>query len=560
MGFGDYIYLHFLDRELRGSLELGNRISDVETKEWVKTALFMTDMPLYVSLSHMYESYAEFPNTISFLFQLEKLGFVRMVSNHSNPDEFLESRKNLYLFDKGRYGQYFNHAHLEWPVNIHNDGRSTTEYLKSEIMSTASAEIPQELTEKIKISLIQNRNDAITIQRFLPLINKDNNHYYQAKTQIRFLISSLYTQRYLKSYDGTIITGLPGFEVYDHLAKKRIYTDYRIFRMLNQNIWHTDLSETGDAFVAFLDQDKCKIIKKAFWSACDYAYTLNEHGDSIDRIVVTFRNRLLSKNGTDIHSRLLALNTELDNICKERGLTVETKTIKFLIMVATQLELDILLAELKKSYTIESVISEVSYIVTSINGNHVYVMKCQMGASGAGGATLTADNAIANFNPDAVIMCGIAWGVQNNGRKIGDVLVSTKVWEYDPFKKNESTDIPRGSITPSSAQLIQAFEIVAALDQSISIHFGLIASGSLLLNSKNEVERLLSVQPEIIGGEMEIAGVASACERRSKKWIMVKGICDWGYDKASEKKDEYQKQAACNAAHILIKMLQKYSV
>ena len=560
MDFGDYIYLHFLDRELRGSLGLGNRISDAEAKEWVKTALFMTDMPLYVSLSHMYESSTEFPNTISFLFQLEKLDFVRMVSNHSNLDEFLESRKNLYSFDKDRYGQYFNHAHLEWPKNIHNDGCGTTEYLKGKILSTADTKIPKELDEKIKTSLIQNSIDAITIQRFLPLINKDNNSYYQNQTQIRILISSFYTQRYLKSYDGTIITGLPGFEVYDHLAKKPVYTDYRIFRVLTKNIWTTDPSETGEAFITLLSQDDYKIIKKAFWLACDYAYTLKEVGDSIDKIVVTFRNRLSSKNGADIHSRLLALNTELNNICKERGLTVKTKTFKFLIMIATQLELDILLAGLKKSCAIEPVIGEVSYLVTSINGNHVYVMKCQMGASGAGGATLTADNAIAKFDPDAVIMCGIAWGVQNNGQKIGDVLISTKVWEYDPFKKNERTDISRGSITPSSAQLIQAFEMVAALDQSISIHFGLIASGSLLLNNKDEVERLLSIQPEIIGGEMEIAGVASACERRNKKWIMVKGICDWGYDKASEKKDEYQKQAASNAAHTLIEMLQRYSV
>lgn len=150
MIIGDYIYLHFMDRELRGSIGNVGRISDDTAKKWVKMALFMSDMPLYVSLSHMYESHKEFPNTVKFIFELEKVGIIQMVSNHSNPDDFLESRKNMYSFDKDRYEQYFNDNELIWPTNLHNDKKGTTEYLKKEILTAEDIFVTKKLKTLLK--------------------------------------------------------------------------------------------------------------------------------------------------------------------------------------------------------------------------------------------------------------------------------------------------------------------------------------------------------------------------------------------------------------------------
>ena len=157
-----------------------------------------------------------------------------------------------------------------------------------------------------------------------------------------------------------------------------------------------------------------------------------------------------------------------------------------------------------------------------------------------------------------VIMCGIAWGGDSGEQKIGDVLISTKVWEYDIAKVTEEKTIPRGNNTPASAQLIQAFETVTALDKKIDVRYGLIASGSLLLNKESVVQQLKTYQSELIGGDMEMAGVVSACERANKQWIMIKGICDWGFNKDTVNKEEDQEIAAENAASIVLDMLGEY--
>ena len=556
--FGDCIYLHFLDRELRGSLGLNGVINDSETKSWIKAALFMTDMPLYVSLSHMYESYMEIPQTIDLLFELEKIGLVRMVSNHFNPDEFLESRKRLYSFDQKRYKQYFEKNDLKWPKNVYNDTKGTTEYLRNAILGT-DIELPEPIVYGIKESIMRNRNDAITIQRFIPIIKKStfDNNFYNIKTNTQLVISRYYTKRYLDVCQGTLITGLPSFKVYDDLAKNQVNTNYRIYSLLIQAI--CDLWENDNNFFLFLSSNKYAYLKAIIQSIIELVDILNNNGMSIDEIIAMINNCNKIKSLNDSTNRLLVIQNYLNNICKERRIDVKKKSYTFLIMVATNLELDILLSELRETYSVEPFIGEVSYLMTNINGNTVYIVKSQMGSSGPGGSILTTHDAIKNLNPDAVIMCGIAWGAKKNEQIIGDVLVSSQIWEYDPSKINNNTEISRGNIIPASPHLIQAFELVKAFESQINIFFGLVASGSKLLNNQSEVERLMDRQPELIGGEMEIAGVASSCERSNIKWIMIKGICDWGFNKESSKKDEYQKIAARNAAQVLIKMLKMYS-
>lgn len=555
--FDDCIYLHFLDRELRGSLGLNGEIVDSEIKIWIKTALFMTNMPLYVSLSHMYESYFELSQTINFLFKLEKNDLVLMVSSHINPDEFLESKKNLYSFDKKRYKQYFINDRLIWPKRIHVDKKGTTKYLKESLLSAEDVSFERVL-DSIKNSIIVNKNDAITIQRFLPIIKEiaPENNFYWAKTMTQVMISRFYTKRYLDVCHGTIITGLPRFEIYDELAKNQVYTNYRLYSLLIGTI--SGFWEDDNSFIEFLFSEQFKYLKAIIQSIVELANMLYDKGESINKIIALIKEWNSTRSSCDIPKSLLFLQDRFKKICKERGIEMKKKTYTFLIMVATSLELDILLKELKKSYPVEPTIAEFSYLITSINGNTVYIVKSQMGAGGPGGSILTTNEAIKHLEPDAVIMYGIAWGAKDN-QKIGDVLVSNQVWEYDPCKVNEDNSISRGSIIPASSQLIQAFELINTEELQIRIFFGLIASGSKLLNNKSEVGLLKDKQPELIGGDMEIAGVASSCERSNTKWIMIKGICDWGFNKETEKKEEHQKTAASNAAKIIIKMLKMYN-
>lgn len=408
--------------------------------------------------------------------------------------------------------------------------------------------------------MLSNVYDGITIQRFIPLIEKavEDNNFFNVTTSLRVAISRFYTKRYLDSYGGTIVTGLPSFDVYDDLAKSPVYTDYRLFDLLVNNILYLQNND-DERFVAYLVSDEFKMIKRICRFIVEYVYTLFCNGEPFEKILVEIRGLIDVNSNKSDNTRLFTIHNYLKAECAERRLEVIIKENIFLVVVATQLELQSLLAITNQKYNVETKIGAENYFTTSINGNIVYIVKSQMGVSGPGGSTLTTDDAIKYLNPDIIIMCGIAWGGKSDSQKVGDVLISTKVWEYDLVKKTEDDEISRGNIMPASPQLIQSMEMIAALENKINTHFGMIASGSVLFNNKNEVEKLKTKQPELIGGEMEISGVASSCQRNNKKWIMIKGICDWGYEKDSDNKEKYQKLAAENSVNILVQFLERYS-
>ena|GEM_PF-1325552 len=221
---------------------------------------------------------------------------------------------------------------------------------------------------------------------------------------------------------------------------------------------------------------------------------------------------------------------------------------KIVLVVATQLELKIANKEISILSQVKPVLGNLSYLEAELDSAIVYIVKCQMGQMDV---ILTLDEAIRRFEPDFVIMGGIAWGGNEKEQKIGDVLVSTLVWDYDKGKINpDGSFTPRGTTSPSSPRLVRMFEVVSVSIKDYKLNFGLVASGSYLLNNEDYVNRLKEMQPELIGGDMESAGMASVCFYKKIDWILVKGICDWGYDKDSDKKKNQELAAANSFAAI----------
>lgn len=92
-------------------------------------------------------------------------------------------------------------------------------------------------------------------------------------------------------------------------------------------------------------------------------------------------------------------------------------------------------------------------------------------------------------------------------------------------------------------------------------YMGTILSGEKLLDDKAYRDKLHSLYPEAIGGEMEGAGLASVAKAHNLyEWIIVKGICDWGYNKQSSEKDKYQEIAMKSAVSLCEKVLCASSV
>src|SRR5437867_11808255 len=118
----------------------------------------------------------------------------------------------------------------------------------------------------------------------------------------------------------------------------------------------------------------------------------------------------------------------------------------------------------------------------------------------------------------AVIMVGVAFGVDSVKQAIGDVLISKRIVSYEPQRigtqDGKVNAIPRGSAGDASTKLLNHFRAYDLQQDAtnIKVRFGLIVSGEKLVDSLEFRAQLLEFEPEAIGGEMEGAGLYAACQ------------------------------------------------
>jgi len=187
-------------------------------------------------------------------------------------------------------------------------------------------------------------------------------------------------------------------------------------------------------------------------------------------------------------------------------------------------------------------------------GVPVFMVQSEMGIATPGGALLTVHQAIQDLHPQAVIMCGIAFGLRPDKQQLGDILVAKQLQYYEPQKVDiQRGQIPRGDRATSGERLLDRFRSGDNDWQGAKTHFGLVLSGEKLVNDPAFREWLLKTEQEALGGEMEGAGLYVAARDAKVDWILVKGICDWA---DGEKNDEAQPLAARNAAQFVLHVLQ----
>ncbi len=186
-------------------------------------------------------------------------------------------------------------------------------------------------------------------------------------------------------------------------------------------------------------------------------------------------------------------------------------------------------------------------------GASVFMVQSEMGIATPGGALLTVRQAIQDLQPQAVIMCGIAFGLHPDKQQLGDILVAKQIQYYEPQKLDVRLGkIPRGDRVTSSMRLLDRFRSGDIDWKGAPTHFGLVLSGEKLVNNLFFRDSLLISELEAIGGEMEGAGLYAAARDAKVDWILVKAICDWA---DGEKHDAAQLLAANNAAQFVLHVL-----
>jgi nucleoside phosphorylase len=200
----------------------------------------------------------------------------------------------------------------------------------------------------------------------------------------------------------------------------------------------------------------------------------------------------------------------------------------------------------------------------TIDNARVFLTRSEMGSSGLGASLLTVGKGIDTLSPTAVIMVGIAFGVNDRKQSIGDILVTEQLCSYNlqrvGTQDGQDEIILRGDKPHASPWLINHFKSADLVWDGAKVHFGTVLTGDKLVDNMDYRDRLRNFESEAIGGEMEGAGLYAACENKKVDWILIKSICDWADGNKSQEKESRQKTAADNAAAFVLYALQFGSI
>lgn len=562
------IYYHFFDRELRQSINAN--LTDSEVTSIIAVSLFLANGICYAPMSNVYESFWDFPKAFELLRYLIELDFVKLASSHSSVENFLYSRRKLYKHDKSRYPMYFSCDEPIWSDKLILLKESTTNYLQNVLTSNAIY-IPEMeekqnfiVNEKVKKIIDRNHDKALTFSLF----REHNFHFFKGeevvKSEIHRAISENYAKRYLGVLNNShLITGIKQISYYDFLENDRYSTNYYITSNIfkNAGIDLTDQKVINQIIEIKNDKFLFDIIYKKinhFLRALPLAF------DTKSFVAYYIRSSKTNRPVYDKESIVFNLIKYIDDvlktntILKEEVLKMEErKTIAIVAVTAVEMKsiINAIKAKEKSIYINEIVTNDLVYHEVLGYSERIVIIQSGMGMTGINSIINQLHKVIEKLSPHMILMVGIAFGAKPDKQHIGDILVSNQVWNYEPCKIEGQRRIPRGDKVTASSNLLQLYNSTQ-LDFEIPVHFGLMASGEKLVNSPDEIENLRNLEPEIIGGDMEAAGVASVCNEKKLDWIVIKAICDWGKDK----KDDYQQTAADNASRFLVDGLFKLVV
>ncbi|MGR3278151.1 phosphorylase family protein [Acaryochloris marina NIES-2412] len=207
----------------------------------------------------------------------------------------------------------------------------------------------------------------------------------------------------------------------------------------------------------------------------------------------------------------------------------------------------------------DSINQRLYFNLGEVNGTKVFLTQSEMGSGGLDASLLTVRKGIDTLSPMAVIMVGIAFGINEEKQAIGDILVTEQLRLYDLQRMGTQEGQPkiilRGDKPHASPWLINHFKSTDLRWDGARVRFGVVLTGEKLVDNVDFRNQLQSFEPEAIGGEMEGAGLYVACQDRKVDWIMVKAICDWADGHKAQDKDARQETAAQNAATFVLEAL-----
>ena len=201
--------------------------------------------------------------------------------------------------------------------------------------------------------------------------------------------------------------------------------------------------------------------------------------------------------------------------------------------------------------------------VTTADGFQYRVVAMLLRSMGNLEAANATHDLITTWNPRYIIVTGIAGGLRPTDQDFGDIIVAQTVVYYEFGKEMDKGLESRNRQFPCDPSLLDAALNMPCTEwrdglpsrpdnqpqspEHPMVHYGPLASGEKVIASDDASGRLLRYQPDLVGVEMESAGVASAALGAVRKigFLAIRSICDFADHK---KNADWQGYAAETAA------------
>lgn len=186
---------------------------------------------------------------------------------------------------------------------------------------------------------------------------------------------------------------------------------------------------------------------------------------------------------------------------------------------------------------------------------------CLLGMGRVQAGLATAD-AIRRWHPRYILLVGIAGGMAIRSVKVGDILISDQIVDYESQKITSKGPEVRWDVSRADPRLLDAYNNFRSESWQELIrtkrprqgkpnqHKGPIASGDKVIAFGEILAKYCDIWPKLIGVEMEAAGVATAAFQSTDKpgFFMVRGVSDLADENKGSTNVEKWRLYACDVA------------
>ena len=196
------------------------------------------------------------------------------------------------------------------------------------------------------------------------------------------------------------------------------------------------------------------------------------------------------------------------------------------------------------------------YVSGTLQGVPVVVCRCGVGLVAA--ATCAAVM-IETYGATAVINTGVA-GSLDNAINIGDIVISTASVLHDMdacalgYAPGQNPDFDAVFFEADEVLKNAALAAAETLEDGVSAHLGIVASGQMFVSSSELKARIVS----LFGAsccEMEGAAIAQVCHVAGVPYLVIRAISDKADGSAHMDYPTFEKKAAADCAGLVLKML-----